>query len=183
MLAVMFVCKTFNEIVYQNKRFCEHLNLSDQIICKKYVDEIFFSNFIKSVFRVYSIVNQDVIVNSFLRYRTGNLRRVVSNAGILAYLLSCSRFGKSKVGFLCRYCLLPWVGEAKYFCESLLIILEAHVLKDVVMMLRNYLTLVKSILLLLHVFVIMRVTQALKILTGVCVCLRLEIQSKSLIVI
>ena len=118
MLAVMFVCKTFNEIVYQNKRFCEHLNLSDQIICKKYVGEIFFSNFIKSVFRVYSIVNQDVIVNSFLRYRTGNLRRVVSNAGILAYLLSCSRFGKSKVGFLCRYCFLAWVGEAKYFCES-----------------------------------------------------------------
>ena len=34
MLAVMFVCKTFNEIVHQNKRFCEYLNLSDQIICK-----------------------------------------------------------------------------------------------------------------------------------------------------
>ena len=81
--AVVFVSKTFNEIIHQNQRFCEDQKLSHQIICEKHVDEIFFSNFINSGFRIYSTVERNIIVYSFLRYSTENLRGVVSKAGIL----------------------------------------------------------------------------------------------------
>ena len=86
--------------------------------------------------------------------------------------------------FRVDYVLLYGLDKQNIFVNQYFVILEAHVRKDLVMMLRTYLTLTISILLLLHVFMTIRsIIQALKISTSVCVCFQVAIQPKSFSVI
>ena len=75
------------------------------------------------------------------------------------------------------YVFLYGLDKQNIFVNQYPITLEAHVLKDLVMMLTTYLMLTKSFLLLRSII------QALEISTSVRVCFKLEVQQKSFSVI
>ena len=45
MIAMKFVCRRFNEIINDSKRFREHIKTLNGIICKKLFDDFFVSIF------------------------------------------------------------------------------------------------------------------------------------------
>ena len=72
MIAIKFLCRRFNEIINDNKRFREYIKISNGIICKKFVDDIFRKHFLVSGFEIFKGRIDDIYTKSCLKYRLEN---------------------------------------------------------------------------------------------------------------
>ena len=105
MIAIKFLCRRFNEIINENKRFREYIKISNGIICKKFVDEIFRKHFLVSGFEIFKGRIDDIYAKSFLRHRFENLLRDISNSNLLSYLRGQARFYKfNNLTIICKNC-------------------------------------------------------------------------------